>query len=194
VNIEQLKDGVRKSLPELEEIQDTELRAKVVDVWALALSETEFVSIDDIRASGFPTSAPLKHGTQGDHMRGVTRMALGWADGLQAVLEGFKVDRDILAACAICHDVGKPFEFSPRNQKRWNDSPALAGLPAIRHPAYGVHLALTVGLPEPVVHSAGYHSGEGELVTRSLEVTIVRHCDRAFWEIADRAGLLQPSE
>ena len=189
--MEQLRENVRRGLPELAEISDPDLREKVVAAWALALSETEFASIDEIRASGFPDSAPLTSGTQTDHIRGVTRMALGLADALEAVVKDFTVDRDVLIACAICHDVGKPFEFSPRNQKRWSENSALSGYPAIRHPAYGVHLALTVGLPETVVHSAGYHSGEGELVVRSLEVTIVRHCDRAFWQILDRAGCLQ---
>ena len=91
------------------------------------------------------------------------------------------IDRDLLIACALCHDVGKPFEFSPSNQARWKANPAASGFPAIRHPAYGVHLALTVGLPEAVAHAAGCHSGEGELVVRGLENTIVHNADRAFW-------------
>lgn len=194
IDMEQLRANVERSLPEIQEIRDQSLRDKVINVWALALSETEFTSIDEIRASGFPTSAPISGGTQSDHLRGVARMALGIADALEVSVNSFKIDRDLLIACALCHDVGKPFEFSPRNQARWTANPGSTGLPAIRHPAYGVHLALTVGLPEVVVHSAGYHSGEGELVERSLEVTIIRHCDRAFWEILKRAGLLAQDE
>ena len=57
--------------------------------------------------------------------------------------------------------------------------------------AYGVHLALTVGLPEAVAHTAGAHSGEGELITRSLENTIVHQADYAYWHILERAGLLE---
>jgi hypothetical protein len=54
-----------------------------------------------------------------------------------------------------------------------------------------VHLALTVGLPEAVAHTAGAHSGEGELIVRSLENTIVHHADHAFWQILARAGRLE---
>jgi len=132
----------------------------------------------------------MRRGTQTEHIRGVTRMALAMADALQAVVGPLEIDRDLLIACALCHDVGKPFEFSPRNQARWKEHPAAAGYPAIRHPVYGVHVALTVGLPEAVVHTAGAHSGEGERVVRSLENTIVHYADYAFWDVLVSAGAL----
>jgi putative nucleotidyltransferase with HDIG domain len=190
-NLEALRQGVRKSLPEIAEIKDPELRDKVVEAWALSLSQSEFERIEDIRPSGNPKSPPMKRGTQADHLRGVTRMALALAEQLEQVVGPLGVDRDLLLACGLCHDVGKPFEFSPRNQARWEANPAASGYPAIRHSVYGVHIALTVGLPEAVAHTAGAHSGEGELITRSLENTIVHHADHAYWAILDRAGLLE---
>ena len=190
-NLEDLRQGVRLSLPEIAEIRNSELREKVVEAWALALSQTEFQRIEEIRPSGNPKSPPMKRGSQADHLRGVTRMALALAVQLEQVIGPFGVDRDLLLACALCHDVGKPFEFSPRNQARWEGNPAAVGYPAIRHSVYGVHLALSVGLPEAVAHTAGAHSGEGELITRSLENTIVHHADYAYWQILERAGLLE---
>jgi putative nucleotidyltransferase with HDIG domain len=190
-NLETLRQGVRQSLPEIAEIRDAELRDKVVEAWALSLSITEYERIEEIRPSGNPKSPAMKRGTQADHLRGVTRMALALAEQLEQVVGPLGVDRDLLLACGLCHDVGKPFEFSPRNQARWEADPAAAGYPAIRHSVYGVHLALTVGLPEAVAHTAGAHSGEGELITRSLENTIVHHADHAYWAILDRAGLLE---
>jgi len=186
-----LREGVRQSLPEIAEIRDAELREKVVEVWALALSQTEFQRIEEIRPSGNPKTPPMRSGTQADHLRGVTRMALALADQLEAVVGPLGIDRDLLLACGLCHDVGKPFEFSPRNQARWEANPGAVGYPSIRHSVYGVHLALTVGLPEAVAHTAGAHSGEGELITRSLENTIVHHADHAFWQILERAGRLE---
>ena len=186
-----LRQGVRESLPEIAEIHDTELREKVVEAWALALSQTEFRRIEEIRPSGNPKSPTMKRGTQADHLRGVTRMALALAEQLEQVVGPLGVDRDLLLACGLCHDVGKPYEFSPRNQARWEGNPAAVGYPSIRHSVYGVHLALTVGLPEAVAHTAGAHSGEGELITRSLENTIVHQADYAYWHILERAGLLE---
>jgi putative nucleotidyltransferase with HDIG domain len=174
----------------LSEIQDTVLRNLVVDAWALALSQSEFERIEDIRASGNPESPALKNGTQADHMRGVAQVAIAMADAMESVAGPMGVDRDLLWACALCHDLGKPFEFSPARQARWRANPAVSGYPALRHPVYGAHIALTVGLPEVVAHTAGGHSAEGENVLRSLEATIVHYADRAFWRVLARAGML----
>jgi putative nucleotidyltransferase with HDIG domain len=188
--MDELRAEVRASLPEVEWIEDADLRDKVVEAWAFALSQSEFTSIDEIRPSGNPNTPPMVAGTQSDHLRGVARMAVAMAEALAGVVGPFGVNRDILIACGLCHDVGKPFEFSPRNQERWKSNPAMAGYPSVRHPAYGVYVALTVGLPEPVVHACGAHSGEGEKVQRSLETTIVHHADYAFWHMLSRSGLL----
>lgn len=192
--MEELRTGVRKSFPKLAEIRDAALKYKVAEAWAYALSQTEFTSVEEIRASGGPMTPVMRRGTQTEHIRGVTRMALAMADALQAVVGPLGIDRDLLIACALCHDVGKPFGFSPRNQARWRDNPAAVGYPSIRHPVYGVHVALTTGLPEAVAHAAGAHSGEGERVVRSLENTIVNFADHAFWEILTRAGALDDAE
>jgi putative nucleotidyltransferase with HDIG domain len=189
-SMDELRASVRRALPEVEEIRDAALRAKVVEAWAFALAETEFTAIEQIRASGGPASPPLKQGTQADHLRGVARLAVAMADALERLLGPLGIDRDLLLAGALCHDVGKPFEFSPRNQARWQANPAAAGYPALRHPVYGAHVALTVGLPEAVAHAAAAHSAEGERVVRSLENTIVHLADHAFWTILGRAGAL----
>ena len=187
-SMDELRRGVSESLPEVNEIKDEELRGQVIEAWAFALSESEFTRIDQIRGSGVPDSPALKDGTQAEHLRGVARMAQGLADGLEAVHGDIGIDRDLLWACALCHDVGKPFEFSPRNQARWQNDVGAAGFPSIRHSVYGVHVALTVGLPEAVAHTAGAHSAEGELIKRSLENTLVNSADHAYWAAMERAG------
>jgi putative nucleotidyltransferase with HDIG domain len=194
VDLTAYRESVRRSFrDELAQIGDEELRGKVVEAWALALSQSEFTAIEEIRASGNPTSPALRDGTQTDHIRGVARMAQGLADGLEQVHPDLGIDRDLLWACALCHDVGKPFEFSPRNQARWQSDVGATGYPSIRHSVYGVHVALTVGLPEAVAHTAGAHSGEGELIQRSLENTLVHYADGAYWRAMDRANCLERS-
>jgi putative nucleotidyltransferase with HDIG domain len=185
-----LRDRVRQELPEAAEIRDPELRAKVIEAWALALARSSFSAIAELEPSGNPGQNTLRRGVQTDHIRGVTRLAMRIADEMAGLFPDLRVNRDILIAGALCHDVGKPFEFDPVNRKRWAANPRAAGLPAIRHPAYGVHICLTVGLPEEVAHCAAAHSGEGELLTRSLENTIIHHADYAFWAIARAGDLL----
>ena len=188
---DELRQSVVRLLPELNEIRDEPLRTKVIDAWAYSLGHSSFTSIDEIRPSGNPDTPPLKRGTQTDHIRGVTQLAIALADSLVSQCSELPIDRDMLVACALCHDVGKPFEFDPKNQQRWRGNPAESGFPAIRHTQYGTHVCLTIGLPEEVCHAAGCHSGEGELVERSLHVTIVHHADYAFWSAMRVGGQLE---
>ncbi|MEM7023908.1 MAG: HD domain-containing protein [Pseudomonadota bacterium] len=187
-----LRASVREELPEVEQIGDRTLQTRVVEAWALALASSSFGAIAEIEPSGNPGVNTLRRGTQADHIRGVTRMAMAMADQLSAQLPDLEIDRDLLIAGALCHDVGKPWEFDPENRKRWESAPRGAGLPSIRHPAFGVHVCLTVGLPEEVAHCAAAHSGEGELLTRSLENTVVHHADYAFWGMCTAGDLVVP--
>ena len=50
--------------------------AKVVEAWALALASSSFGAIGEIEPSGNPGVNTLKRGSQTDHIRGVTRMAM----------------------------------------------------------------------------------------------------------------------
>lgn len=188
---EELRRSVIKSLPELDEIGDKSLRNKVVDAWAYSLGQSSFKSIDEIRPSGNPDTPSLKSGTQTDHIRGVTQLAMVIAETMGKLFPRLSIDRDLLISCSLCHDVGKPYEFDPANQKRWSEVPAQSGFPAIRHTQFGTHVCLMVGLPEEVCHAAGCHSGEGELVQRSLHVTILHHADYVFWETLQAGGQLE---
>ena len=189
--IDALRTRVRAELPEISEIQDRELAEKVVEAWALALSRSSFEEIAGIPASGNPDTPPLKTGTQTDHIRGVTRLAIAIADELGQQFQELPIDRDLVIAAALCHDVGKPWEFDPKNQTRWSNNRIRTGWPSIRHPGYGVHICLTVGLPEEIAHVAGGHSGEGELVQRSLTNMIVHQADYTFWGVLRAGNLLK---
>jgi len=189
--LERLREGVRESLPEVALIEDEHLRDQVVDVHARALAETRFERIEDIPPTGVPDSPPMRQGTQADHYRATTTMALGLARGMQAVLPHVEIDYDVLVAAALTHDVGKAYEYE--HWDRWEDNRARTGSPSLRHPAYGAHLGLLVGLPEPVVHCIAVHSymAEGSFVRASLETTIVQYADAAFWTMLDAGGHLE---
>ncbi len=191
---DELRATVRAELPEVEEISDPELRDKVVEAWAFALAETSFRSIGDIPGAGAPGRNVLKTGTQVDHLRGVATQCMRVADEFKRQFPDFPLKRDILIAGALVHDVGKPWEFAPENQTRWEDDPRETGWPSIRHPPYGAHVCLSVGLPEAVAHIATAHSREGEAIIRSLECTIVYYVDHAYWRILKAGGMLSDTE
>ncbi len=190
--IEVIKSAVRKELPELELIKDGDLRERVVTAWASALADTEYKSISDMPPEGNPGEFILQRGTQADHMRGVATVALAMADELEKLMGSFGVDRDVLVAGALVHDVGKAFEFSPRNRKRWADDTGRFGNPSVRHPVYGVYYAVASGLPEEVVHIVAVHSmnREGSFVQASKEAMLVQYADVAFWRVLARGGIV----
>ena len=184
---ETVRQGVIESLPEARQIKDKELLGKVYDAWALSLSESGYRKLEEIPNSGTPDTDIAKTGTQADHLRGVARIAAAIAKDLNAAFEDFNVDMDEVIAGGLCHDLGKPFEYA--NQQRWASDPRITGKPSIRHTVYGVHVALTAGLPEKIAHIAGAHSLEGEYVERSLAAEIVYYADHAFWGLLAKAGI-----
>jgi putative nucleotidyltransferase with HDIG domain len=189
---EALRRQMREELPEVAAIRDAGLRERVVEAWALAIARSSWRSIRDIPPAGNPGQMLLTRGDQTDHIRGVTRLAMRMAEEMAASNPDLPIQHDIVVAGGLCHDIGKPWEFDPENRKRWEAAPRATGLPSIRHPAYGVHLCLLAGLPEEVAHIAGAHSGEGELVVRSLEGTIVHLADIGWWTMALAGGIVKP--
>jgi putative nucleotidyltransferase with HDIG domain len=106
-------------------------------------------------------------------------------------MDGLGIDYDLLIAAALVHDVGKAYEFA--GWERWKRERSRTGSPSLRHPVYGAHLALTLGMPEPIVHCIAAHPymGEGQFVKASIETTIVQYADVAFWKILDAGGFLE---
>lgn len=183
---------ILEELPEISEIADPGLREKVIAAWVLSLGSSSFKSIREIPPAGNPGVLVLKRGDQTDHIRGVTRLAIQMADFFLANYPEAPVDRDIVVAGGICHDIGKTWEFDPERRRKWEETPGRAGRPSIRHPAYGVHICLSAGLPEEVAHIAGAHSGEGELLVRSLENTIIHYADHAYWHVLLAGDMIIP--
>ena len=174
-----------EEMPEINWIKDEGLRRKVTDAWVAAVASSSFSRVGDMKPSGNYDSKPLRRGTQADHIRSVTRMAVKIAEEMASLFPEFSYDHDLLVAGAMCHDIGKVWEFDPQNVKRWKADPRATGMPSLRHTGYGIHICLTMGLPEEVAHMAAAHSGEGELLVRSLENTILHWADYTFWRVVE---------
>ena len=187
-----LRRSVVEDLPEIEQIQTPVLRTKAIEAWAFALSHSSFARISDIPPGGNPGMNVLKRGSQADHLRGVARLALQIADTFIAQRPEVRIDRDVLLTGALCHDVGKPYEFDPVNLARWQDDPSATGQPTLRHTVFGTYVCLAVGLPEEIAHIACAHSLEGQHIGVSSECMIVRHADHTYWSVAGTLGLLTP--
>ncbi len=182
--------GVIEDLPYAKAIKDAELRELVYDAWAMSLSSSGFDRINDIPCSGGPGGPELKGRGQEAHLNGVARIGVSIAQGLTDEVGHFRVDLDEVIAGGLCHDLGKTWEYDPENIARWSDH-RITGAPSIRHPVFGVYVALTAGLPEQIAHIAGAHSAEGLNVTRSLAGEIIAIADETFWKVLASGGLLE---
>lgn len=186
------RTGVMEDFPEITLLTNETLRARVVEAWSYSLCCSDFQRITDIPPEGNPGAPVLRQGTQADHVRGVVRLARAMAEEFQQSHPSVRINWETLLAGAICHDVGKPYEFDPTNRTRWTAAPADSGIPTFRHSVFGMHVCLTVGLPEEVAHIAVGHSYEGQYMGVSSECMIVRQADHGWWHIAGALGLITP--
>ncbi|QEE43299.1 HD domain-containing protein (plasmid) [Rhizobium sp. WL3] len=186
------REHILQDLPEIELIQSAELKEKVIDAWVFALERSSFNRVIDISGEGSPNIFSLKRGTQDAHLRGVTRLALAIYEEFRATYPEAKVDRDIILAGGLCHDIGKTWEFDPDKLRRSEERGDRYGDPTYRHSAYGAHVCLSVGLPDEVGHICMGHAMEFSHIGHSTECLIIRQADHTWWHVAAALDLCHP--
>jgi putative nucleotidyltransferase with HDIG domain len=170
-----MNQEVLKLWPELEWIQDEDLRVKTANTWELAL-EKSVLTADDLSRIPFTLLAgPDMKVTFMDHKRAVVHIARDAGEKVNAMFHGeLSVNMDVLIAGAILADVGKLLEYELDENGK-----AIQGAYGkyLRHPFSGVSLAEQAGVPAEVCHIIAAHAGEGNMVKRSTEAYIVHHVD-----------------
>lgn len=158
---------------QLAQISDKNLKQKVIAVCVEALRTGNdgggWNNMD------FPFTLVIPNVTVSfvDHVRIVTDLALQSASLLEK--QGIPINRDILIASAILHDIGKPLEFAQTSNGEVVKSNVGKRL---RHPVTGAGLAMKHGLPYEVVQNIYQHSWEGEKGPgRTIEGEIIHRCD-----------------
>ena len=166
---------VLKLLPEIELIQDKDLRDKVVDVWAEAMAWRNWTN-EELESIPFTLLADNVKIFFIEHVRTCCRMSVAVDDVLNDAYGERKtpVNRDFLIAGALLADVGKLLEFD----KKADGSVFKSGFgEKLRHPFSGVGLAFKHGVPEEVLHVIAMHSKEATDGRRSPEAIIFHHVD-----------------
>jgi putative nucleotidyltransferase with HDIG domain len=165
--------AVTKLWPELEWIGDRDLREKVAATWERALEESPLTA-DDLNSIPFTLLIPDCPVTFMEHKRCVVHIARKSAEAMREFLgRALPIDMDTVIAGAILADVGKLLEYEKVDGKcRQSERGRF-----LRHPFTGVALAMECGVPDRVCHIIAAHAGEGDLVKRSTEATIVHHAD-----------------
>lgn len=161
--------AVRTAFPELEAIDDDELRTGVIDAWVTTMAEAD---VDGL--AGVPWFPPTQRelGLDDeylvDHVRDVTACAVALAETL---LERRPIDLsvDLVVAGALVHDVSKLLEFDGM------DATAVGEL--LGHPYYGVHVVARANLPVELAHVLLAHTRRTAIEPATIEAAVVRRAD-----------------
>ncbi len=165
-------------IPEIELIEDGGLREKVAEAWKKAILLGGW-SEEDLKTIPFTLLIPDTPINLIMHTRSVTLCALGVWDAYQKIYGRLNpLNRDVLLAGAILHDVGKLLEYEKREGRFVKSRRGRL----LRHPVSGAALAWSLGIPEEVCHIIAAHSKEGDHVKRTPEAFVVYHCDFANFE------------
>ena len=173
--MENIKPELLKLWPELEWIENTELRLKTAKVWESALEKSVLTPGDLNRIPFTLLCGPDLKVTFMEHKRAVVHIARDSGNKMNEFFgDELPVDMDVLIAGAILADVGKLLEYVlDENGKAIQGSYGKY----LRHPFSGVSLAESCGIPPEVSHIIAAHAGEGNMVNRSTEAYIVHHAD-----------------
>ncbi|MBC7186830.1 MAG: HD domain-containing protein [Calditrichaeota bacterium] len=159
-------------------IDDEGLREKTLAVMVDALARGGW-STEDLATMPFTLLIPNCKVSYLTHVRAVTQIAIRAAQALSEHYAGhLSLNKDVLVAGALLHDVGKLLEFR-RDATGFAKS---TGGKLLRHPFSGAGLAVAHGLPDEVVHVIAVHAKEGDGGYRSPEAVIVHHADFITFE------------
>ncbi|MCL5029250.1 MAG: HDIG domain-containing protein [Bacteroidetes bacterium] len=168
-----MKEKILEIWPEINWIQNEELKEKVLNCWIYAI-ENSVLSADDLKVIPFSLLIKDCKITFMTHKRTAVHLAVEMAKIMKNNFgDEIKIDMDILIAGAILIDVGKLLEYEIKDGKlTTSDAGKL-----VRHPFSGLAIADRFGLPPEVQHIIATHSKEGDLGKRTVESIIIHHAD-----------------
>jgi len=173
-----MRKSVERIWPELEWIQDLDLREQVTATWVLAFERSP-LKPEDLEKIPFTLLIPDCPATFMEHKRCVVHIARRSAEAMEEFLgRALPIHMDTVIAGAILADVGKVLEYETVDGVAVQSARGKA----LRHPFTGVAVAMECGVPDEVCHIIATHAAEGNLVTRSTEAWIVHHADFMSYE------------
>lgn len=173
-----MREAVERLWPEIEWIQDADLKEAVTQTWIMSLEESP-LDPEDLERIPFTLLVPDCPATFMEHKRCVVHIARRSAEAMGEFLgKALPIDMDVVIAGAILADVGKVLEYETVDGKTQQSARGKS----LRHPFTGVAVAMACGVPDDVCHIIATHAGEGNLVKRTTEAWIVHHADFMSFE------------
>jgi hypothetical protein len=160
---------VVRMFPQIQDIQDTELRQTVIDIWLELWEQSEWQDIGDP-----PVSAEIPYPNL-PHSQCVVVMALAVADAFEK-FHNVRVNRDYLIAAAVLQDASKVVEYAPPGPDGKVRRTSIGK--NYGHGFWCAHLAIAKGLPEEITHVILTHSPMATKFPDSLEGKILYYVDQ----------------
>jgi len=166
---------------QLAKIEDRELRAKVVDVFATACERSRYQTVDELRKMPFTLLTDCRGVDFITHTIAVTEGAIGLAMAQMANYDSlpYAIDMDRLVAGGLLHDVGKILEIEPDGKGGHRKS--RNGMCA-RHPISGAILAGEAGMSDEIVNTIACHAKEGDGRPKVIETILIHQADFATFD------------
>lgn len=153
--------------PEVSMLQNKEWARKVCEIWKEVFENCKW---DNISEAWFnPVTPGVKLVS---HIRANTQGAVALAD-VHKRLFNVDVDRDVLIATCLLHDVCKLLEYEPCKEGAKKSSIGKT----YQHGFLSAYYAQRAGFPESVVSIIISHTGESRAIPRSLEGIIMYYAD-----------------
>lgn len=172
-------ETVIETFPEIEVIEDSDLRDGVIEAWSMAIDDNDVTAIETE-----PWYPPIQHqigledATLVGHVRDVTQCSIGLAEAL-VDRDTVEFSMDTVVAGALLHDVSKLYEFHGPEMTEIGDK--------LVHPHFGLHVVTAAGLPLSIQHIVISHSPQTGVEPATLEAEIVTKAD----EVAASALVLR---
>lgn len=160
--------------PELDLIQDVDLRQRVANVWLELLAASAYETIEECPYSLDPAVDLYLV----EHVRATTRAVVAVADVFEEI-HGIRLDRDRLVAAMLLHDSSKLLEWSSDNGKKTKSD--IGEL--FPHSYLGAHFALNAGLDWTMAHLIVSHTSATHQLPRTPEGVVIHYVDMACADI-----------
>jgi putative nucleotidyltransferase with HDIG domain len=164
--------GVMDVFPALAQIEDERLRFAVARQWDRALDASSWERYDDVVMNPKLAAPAGAEPRLVQHVNFVTESCLAVAPVLERWY-GVDLDRDLLIAGCLLHDLSKMLEYESRNgDVVVGDDAAL-----LPHPAAGAALAMADGFDAKVIHMIWSHTHQNSAVPAFPEALLLHYVD-----------------
>ena len=159
---------VHAIFPQLQQIEDVQLRATVVEIWEELWAQSKWENLGDV-----PTSGEIPYPNL-PHVQCVVDMALTVADAFERH-HRIRVNRDFLIAASILQDASKVVEYAPGENGKAVQTDIGRNYP---HGFWCAHLGAKKGLPPEIGHVMLTHSSGAATFPATLEGKILYYVDQ----------------